>query len=147
LLGPGLPAFHDEASRLALERGWLRLFVLWLGDAPAAALYCFRYRDVFSFYQSGFDPRFAQLGVGLVAMGLAIRGALQEGALEFDLLHGEEPYKFLWAKATRPLEGITAFPASAHGRLAWGRAAATDFARLLVRRLPGAERPHAAPAR
>jgi CelD/BcsL family acetyltransferase involved in cellulose biosynthesis len=105
LFGPGLPEFHEEASRLALERGWLRLCVLWLGETPAAALYGFRYGAVFSFYQCGFDPRFAKLGVGLVALGLAIRSAVLEGAGEFDLLHGEEPYKFHWAKRTRALVG------------------------------------------
>jgi CelD/BcsL family acetyltransferase involved in cellulose biosynthesis len=147
LLGPGLAAFHDQVSRLALRRGWLRLFVLWLGDVPAAALYCFRYREGVVFYQSGFDPGFARLGVGLVALGLALRSAVEEGAGEFDLLHGEEPYKFLWAKRRRPLAGFTVFPAGAHGRLAWGHDAAKDFARVLLRRPPGAERPHAATAR
>src|SRR2546430_6136020 len=31
-----LVAFHDEVSRLTLERGWLRLFVLWLDGQPVA---------------------------------------------------------------------------------------------------------------
>jgi CelD/BcsL family acetyltransferase involved in cellulose biosynthesis len=136
LAGAGIFEFHEELTRLALEQGWLRLFVLWLGDAPAAALYGFRYGPVFSFYQSGFDPRYRKLGVGRVAMGLAIERAFAEGADEFDMLHGEEAYKFDWARRTRRLGRIVAFPGGPLGRLAWGAAAARDAARSLVQRFP-----------
>src|SRR5262249_36951903 len=88
-------AFHQEFSRRALVRGWLRLFVLWLDGEPAAALYGLRYGGTFSFYQSGFDPRFRRASVGLVTLALALRRALEEGAAEFDLLHGNEDYKSL----------------------------------------------------
>jgi CelD/BcsL family acetyltransferase involved in cellulose biosynthesis len=136
LEGPGIREFHEEVTRLALSRGWLRLFVLWLGDAPAAALYGFRYGEVFSFYQSGFDPRYGKLSVGLVTMGLAIRSAIGEGARLFDLLHGEEPYKFHWARKTRRLARVVAFPPGPRGRLAWGAAAVLDAGRGLLRALP-----------
>lgn len=136
LEGPGIREFHDDLTRLALERGWLRLFVLWLGESPAATLYGFRYGRAFYFYQSGFDPRYRKLSVGLVAMGLAIKSAIEEGAAEFDLLHGEEPYKFHWAKRTRRLGRVLAFPRGARGRLSWGATAAFDAVRGLVRRLP-----------
>src|SRR5204862_1704708 len=120
----------------ALERGWLRLFVLWLGDAPAATFYGFRYGSVFSFYQSGFDPAFGKLSVGTVTMGLAIKSAIEEGASEFDLLHGEEAYKFHWAKRTRRLGRIVSFPSGARGRMSWLGTAAADVARKLARKLP-----------
>jgi CelD/BcsL family acetyltransferase involved in cellulose biosynthesis len=103
-------AFHDDFSRLALERGWLRLFALWVDGEPAAAVYAFRYGPKVSFYQSGFDPRFAPRSVGLVALGLAIRTAVEEGAREFDLLHGDEAYKFQWAGETRRLARLELFP-------------------------------------
>src|SRR5207245_43184 len=82
----------------APDRGWLRLSELRLDGRPAASLYGFRYRDTFSFYQSGFDPAYARDSVGLVTMGLAIRSAIEEGAAEYDLLHGDEAYKFQWAR-------------------------------------------------
>jgi CelD/BcsL family acetyltransferase involved in cellulose biosynthesis len=49
-------------------------------------------------------------------MGLAIRAAIEEGAEEYDLLHGEESYKSLWASSTRELERIELFPPTAAGR-------------------------------
>jgi CelD/BcsL family acetyltransferase involved in cellulose biosynthesis len=112
-----LLSFHEEFSRLALERGWLRLFVLRLDGKPAAALYGFRYGRVFYFFQSGFDPLYAKHSVGLVAMGLAIRSALEEGAEEYDLLHGNEDYKFQWARQTRDLFRLEIYPTNAWGRI------------------------------
>jgi CelD/BcsL family acetyltransferase involved in cellulose biosynthesis len=111
----GLVSFHEEMTRRALARGWLRLFELRLDGRPAAALYGFRYRDTFSFYQSGFDPAFAKDSVGLAMMALAIRSAIEEGASEYDLLHGDEAYKFQWARETRELARLEAYPPSLRG--------------------------------
>jgi CelD/BcsL family acetyltransferase involved in cellulose biosynthesis len=98
-----LIGFHEEVTRLTLNQGWLRLFVLTLNGEKAAALYGFMYGKTFYFYQSGFDPRYSNYSVGLVTMGLAIEAAIEGGAEEFDLLHGDEKYKFLWAKSHRDL--------------------------------------------
>jgi len=114
---PPLVAFHRRFSRLALERGWLRLYVLRLDGRPAAAWYGFRYGHRFLFYQSGFDPAFAGSSVGLASMSLAIQAAIAEGAAELDLLHGAEPYKLLWTREARPLERLELFPPSALGTL------------------------------
>ena len=110
---PQLRAFHHDVTARALERGWLRLFVLSIDDEPAAALYGFSFGRKFYFYQAGFNPKFRPLSVGLVCMGLAIREAVAEGLDEYDLLHGDEPYKFLWGKrcaAARPRRAVSASP-------------------------------------
>ena len=117
---PGHIAFHEEFTRLALELGWLRLFVLRLDGVPVSALYGFRYGRTLSFYQSGFDPGYGRYSVGLVTMGLAIRKAIEEGAGEYDLLHGAEAYKWHWAREARALERRELFPAGARGAL-WAR--------------------------
>lgn len=114
---PALLSFHEELSRLALARGWLRLFVLWLNDTPAASLYGFRYGRSFYFYQSGFDPGFGKHSVGLVSMALAIQSAIAEGADEYDFLHGDEQYKFAWAQETRALGRLELYPPHLRGRL------------------------------
>lgn len=132
---PGLVAFHDELSRLALERGWLRLFVLWLDGKPAASLYGFRYQRVFSFYQSGFDPSYSKHSVGLVTMGLAIKRAIEEGAEEYDLLHGDERYKFQWAREARELGRVELYPPRLRGLLYRKTMAFSRTARQMARRL------------
>lgn len=117
LSDPALVAFHRELTRLALRRGWLRLYVLRLDGRPAAALYGFLYRGRFLYYQSGFDGEFGDYSVGLVIMGLAIREAISEGAREYDLLHGDESYKFLWASRTRELARLELYPPTLEGHL------------------------------
>lgn len=101
-----LVRFHREMARLALDREWLRLFVLSFDGVPVAALYGFLYQHVFYFYQSGYDPGYRKHSVGLLAMGLAIKQAIEDSATQYDMLHGDESYKFHWAKELRELEHL-----------------------------------------
>jgi CelD/BcsL family acetyltransferase involved in cellulose biosynthesis len=112
-----LCAFHDDATRRFLDRGWLRMFVLRLNGAPAAVMYGFLYNRTFYFYQHGFDDSYQQHGIGLVLMALTIRTAIEEGAAEFDMLWGTEPYKFLWARDVRELRNLHLFPPHLGGQL------------------------------
>ena len=132
---PALLAFHEEFSRLALERGWLRLLVVRLDGTPAAAFYGFRYQRRFYFYQSGFDPQYKKVSAGIALLGHTIKTAIDEGADEYDFLHGDEPYKFHWAKDVRELGRLELYPPSLRGRV-WRRAVETDrAARKLARRI------------
>lgn len=110
-------AFHHEFARLAAGRGWLRILLLWLNGRPAASLYGLLYGQKFYFYQSGFDPEFSKHSVGVATMGLAIKTAIDEGALEYDFLHGDEEYKFHWATATRDLGRIELYPPRTGARI------------------------------
>lgn len=123
---PALTAFHREFVTLALERGWLRLYVLRLDGKPAAALYGLLYDGKFYYYQSGFDPTYKRQSVGLITMGLSIQAAIEEGAREYDLLRGDEPYKSHWSSHSRDLTRIELFPPGVLGRLCH---ASVDFAR------------------
>ncbi|MBI4609206.1 MAG: GNAT family N-acetyltransferase [Candidatus Rokubacteria bacterium] len=136
---PGLRSFHEEVSRLALQRGWLRLFVLRVDGKPAAALYGFAYGRTFYFYQAGFDPCYTKQSVGLVTLGLAIQNAIEEGVDEFDLLHGDEQYKLHWAREARELERVELYPPRVRGLLYEGAVELGRAARRLARRvLPNA---------
>ena len=114
---PAVVEFHREFVRLAAERGWLRILLLWLNGRAAAALYALRYGPTFYFYQSGFDPEFSKHSVGVATMGLSIQTAITEGALEYDFLHGDEEYKFHWASATRDLGRMELYPSNAGARI------------------------------
>ena len=133
----GHVAFHEEFTARALRRGWLRLYILRLDGKPASALYGLRYGQTFYFYQSGFDPQYARHSVGLVTMGLAIKSAMEEGAEEYDLLHGGEAYKFHWAKESRELARLELYPPGARGlcvrALTGGGRLARGWARRVLR--------------
>jgi CelD/BcsL family acetyltransferase involved in cellulose biosynthesis len=130
-----LRAFHHEATSRALDSGWLRLFVLRLNDEIAAVTYCFHLNGRFYLYQHGFNPRFRQYSVGVVVLVLTIRSAIDEGAAEFDMLYGDEPYKALWARETRQLERIELFPPHMGGRLHRRTVDAERSMRTLARRI------------
>jgi CelD/BcsL family acetyltransferase involved in cellulose biosynthesis len=110
-------AFHREFVQLAAARGWLRILVMRLNGEAVAALYGFRYGETFYFYQSGFNPAWSRNSVGLVLMGLAIKGAIEEGASEYDFLHGAEEYKFHWTPQTRGLGKLELYPNHARGHI------------------------------
>jgi CelD/BcsL family acetyltransferase involved in cellulose biosynthesis len=128
-------AFHREFVQLAAERGWLRLLVLWLDGKAASALYGLHYGPAFYFYQSGFDPAYSKHSVGVATMGLTIKMAIEEGASEYDFLHGDEEYKFHWAGGVRDLTRLEIHPPQA---TAWIYKHAIDLnraARQMARRV------------
>lgn len=127
--------FHCEMAEAARLRGWLRLYILTLDGEPAAALYGFHYGRTFSFFQSGFAPAFARHSVGMVTMGLSIRRALEEGAHEYDMLHGVEAYKFHWAAQVHDLSRLEAYPPGVRGMLLRGAVDATRALRKVARTL------------
>jgi CelD/BcsL family acetyltransferase involved in cellulose biosynthesis len=114
---PSVRAFQDHVSRCALEQGWLLMYVLRLNGEAAAVMYGFNYGGRFYFYQHGFDDRYQTQSLGLALMALTIRAAIDDGAREFDMLWGVEPYKFLWARETRALQRIELFPSNIGGAL------------------------------
>ncbi|MGX2040716.1 GNAT family N-acetyltransferase [Methylocaldum sp. MU1018] len=93
--------FHAEVAERLLEKGWLRLYLLTVGEQTIAAIYCYRFGGIFSFYQSGYDPAWSDCSPGALIMLHAVREAIAEGAREFDFLRGEESYKSLWTSTAR----------------------------------------------
>jgi CelD/BcsL family acetyltransferase involved in cellulose biosynthesis len=107
---PAVRAFHEEATRGALDRGWLQMYALRLDDTIAAVMYGFGYCGRFYFYQHGYDDRYGAHSIGLVLMALTVRAAIDDGAREFDMLWGTEQYKSLWARDARVLQRVDLFP-------------------------------------
>jgi CelD/BcsL family acetyltransferase involved in cellulose biosynthesis len=94
-------AAHRETAPRLLEAGLLRLHALRLDEEIVAALYCVADRgDVGDrrcyYYIGGFDPAHAAISPGTLLVGHAIEQARAEGAVAFDFLRGQEPYKYRW---------------------------------------------------
>jgi CelD/BcsL family acetyltransferase involved in cellulose biosynthesis len=85
--------FRDVADALA-PLGRLRLGVLRAHDADAAVLFAFAYRGTLALYNAAYDPALASLSIGIVAHAWAIRAAIGERFDTYDLLRGDEPYKY-----------------------------------------------------
>ena len=74
--------------------GLLQLGVLELDDQPTAMIMCFDYNDCRYLYNSGYDPEYNSLSVGLLSKVLAIKDSIQRGIKSFDFLKGAEAYKY-----------------------------------------------------
>jgi perosamine synthetase len=109
--------FHREFAPRALERGWLRLWMLELDGRPAASWYGFRFGGTESYYQAGRDPAAERWSVGFVLLAHSIREALNDGVSEYRFLEGGEGYKYRFANHDSALETI-ALPGSPAGRTA-----------------------------
>jgi CelD/BcsL family acetyltransferase involved in cellulose biosynthesis len=101
----GEERLHRAFAAAALERGWLRLRLLELEGRPVAVYYGFRFGDAEWFYQLGRDPN-ADGSVGLLVVAHAIREALEDGAVEFKLGPGAQPYKLRFATDDPGLETV-----------------------------------------
>jgi CelD/BcsL family acetyltransferase involved in cellulose biosynthesis len=85
--------FRLLADTMARNR-LLRLGVLELDAKPAAMIMCFDYNDCVYLYNSGYDPEYNYLSVGLLSKALAIKDSIQRGRKRFDFLKGAEAYKY-----------------------------------------------------
>lgn len=87
-------AFFLDAVAEAARRGRLRLEELALDGTPVASCLGFDYAGSFLLYNSGYDPEYSKLSVGIVSKALAIEGSIESGDGVFDFLRGSEDYKY-----------------------------------------------------
>jgi CelD/BcsL family acetyltransferase involved in cellulose biosynthesis len=85
--------FRRMASAMAAE-GLVRLFMLRVNGRPAASVLCFDAGSHLYLYNSGYDPEFSSLSVGLVSKALCLQWAIENGMSGLDFLRGDEPYKY-----------------------------------------------------
>jgi CelD/BcsL family acetyltransferase involved in cellulose biosynthesis len=86
--------FFRRLLAAAHGAGQLRLAFQSIGGRRAACVLAFCHADRYYVYNSGYDPAFRDLAAGVVCMGRMIGAAIAEGVAIFDLLQGDEPYKY-----------------------------------------------------
>ena len=85
--------FTDLAQELA-SRDQFKLFFLELNHVRVASCICFDYNGSYLLYNSGYDPEYSTLSVGLLNKALCIQDAIETGKKSFDFLRGNERYKY-----------------------------------------------------
>ncbi len=85
--------FRRMASAMAAE-DLVRLFFLRVNGKPAAAVLCFDAGSHLYMYNSGYDPAYSNLSVGIVSKALVLQWAIEHGKTGLDFLRGDEPYKY-----------------------------------------------------
>ena len=129
----GSEAFHRAFAARALERGWLRLWLMEADELPVAAWYGFRFGGADWLYQTGRDPAWERYSVGSVLLGHTIRSCVEAGLGRYHFLRGDEAYKARFANGdpgldtaaipTGPVSGTAVRTADTLPRFARRRAA------------------------
>jgi len=99
--------FRAVADALA-PIGRLKLGVVSFDGADVAVLWGFAYEKTLALYNAAYDPGLASLSIGIASHAWAIRAAIAEGFTTYDLLRGDEPYKYDLGAADHWLERLTA---------------------------------------
>ena len=86
--------FFTDIAREASARGAFRLYFLEVDGERVAGCICFDVGDDSLLYNSGYDPAYYKLSVGLLNKALAMRSAIEDGRGVFNFLKGNERYKY-----------------------------------------------------
>jgi hypothetical protein len=105
LLGLGLrdQAALGERLGFAAEQGWMRCYVLYCRDAPAAFMLGIRHADTYHYLDVGYDPDWAKWSVGSVLQVEVMRDlfALPEPPRRFDFSTGYGAHKARFANRSQ----------------------------------------------
>jgi CelD/BcsL family acetyltransferase involved in cellulose biosynthesis len=89
-----MEAFFRTIASAMSEQGFLILNILELDEKPVAATMCFDYKDTVYLYNSGYDPDYGWLSVGVISKALCIKDSIERNKKRFDFLKGDEAYKY-----------------------------------------------------
>lgn len=138
-------AFHDPrfaeflrrvTPKLA-DRGSVQLRLLRIDERPLAAEYVLLGPDCWYAYQSGLSPAGQEHAAGSLSILAMLRDAVAAGCTRFDLLRGDEDYKFSWGATHRPASTLTVRPPSLVARATTYGEAAVLLAKRARRHLVG----------
>jgi len=93
-LTPKREAFFRAIADAMAGEHLLRIGILDLEDKPVAAIMYFEYNGIVYLYNSGYDPEYGSMGVGLISKILCIKDSTEKGIKKFDFLKGAEVYKY-----------------------------------------------------
>jgi CelD/BcsL family acetyltransferase involved in cellulose biosynthesis len=97
----------ERAAPALITQGRLWLDTLYLNNEPAACTLQFPHPTGPQLYNCGFDAARREFSPGVVLTAEIVRQAIESGADTFDLLRGQEPYKYKLGAKDRPLWMLT----------------------------------------
>ncbi len=86
--------FFHKATQALAEEDLIKLYELELDGKPVASVLCFDQGGQLYLYNSGYDPEYAQMSVGIASKALCLQAAIEEGKHCIDFLRGDEDYKY-----------------------------------------------------
>ncbi|MBI4340285.1 MAG: GNAT family N-acetyltransferase [Chloroflexi bacterium] len=93
-LTPERESFFRRMAEKLTASGFFKLFLMEVSGVRVAGALCFDYGATRFLYNSGYNPAYYHLSVGLLLNALSLCQAIEEGKAYFDFLRGDEPYKY-----------------------------------------------------
>ena len=93
-LTPEREKFFMAIAREVSSRDQFKLYFLEVNGERVAGCICFDYDESYLLYNSGYDPNYSQLSVGLLNKALSLQTAIEEGRRSFHFLKGNRRYKY-----------------------------------------------------
>jgi len=93
-LTPQMESFFRAVAGAMAEQELLILNILEVAEKPVAATMCFDYKDTVYLYNSGYEPDYGWLSVGVISKALCIKDSIERKRKRFDFLKGGEAYKY-----------------------------------------------------
>ncbi|MBG7609903.1 MAG: GNAT family N-acetyltransferase [Anaerolineae bacterium] len=90
-----------SAVHTAFQAGWLQLAFIEIGGEKAAAYLNFDYDNKIWVYNSGINWSYRELSPGWVLLGHLIQWAIDNGRSTFDMMRGDEVYKYRFGGVDR----------------------------------------------
>ncbi|MFQ6078817.1 MAG: GNAT family N-acetyltransferase [Thermodesulfobacteriota bacterium] len=87
-------SFFRSLAKVMAQAKLLRLGILELEALPIAGVMCFDYNKRVYLYNSGYDPEYSSLSVGVISKIFSIKESIERGRETFDFLKGAEDYKY-----------------------------------------------------
>jgi CelD/BcsL family acetyltransferase involved in cellulose biosynthesis len=95
--------FHRLSAPRLLSRGLLRLYGLRHDRSLIAVLHVMVRNRRAYYYIGGFAPDHAKYSPGSLLLRHSIHDSIRQGLETFDLLRGDEPYKYRWGARSRSI--------------------------------------------
>ena len=122
-------------TRVGLEHGWLRAYVLYRGDEPIAYWLCSVHRGTVLLRTTGFDHAYSSHRVGVYLLMRVIEDACADPGLHvLDFGPGDAPYKRHFSSESLQERSIVVFAPTARGRRINGLRTVILGSALLARR-------------
>jgi CelD/BcsL family acetyltransferase involved in cellulose biosynthesis len=101
-----MEVFFKRLSNAMSEAGLLRFGRLRLGEKTVASIMCFDYNGIRYLYNSGYDPEYSSLSVGLLSKVYSVKDAIEQKMTQYDFLKGAEIYKYHLGGREMPISRV-----------------------------------------
>jgi CelD/BcsL family acetyltransferase involved in cellulose biosynthesis len=103
---------------LAAQRGWLRIFILYINNEPAAFEWGIEYGSTFFLRTLGFDPKWRDWSVGTVLFLKALDALCEEANVkQMDFGFGDAEYKKIYSNSRNDTRSLFVYADRFYPRL------------------------------